>query len=73
MDKSKCYDIFQRTKVNNYQMYPVKKSVDFTRFANEIKKKQKMLQKIQVVKGIASRAFCGYGNVTYHRMTLREI
>jgi hypothetical protein len=54
-------------------MYPVKKQVDFRKYVIETKKKQKMLQKIQVVKGIAYKAFCGYGNLTYHKMTLKEI
>lgn len=54
-------------------MYPVKRQVDFLKFVNESKKKQKLLNKIQVVKKIACKALCGYGNFTYHRLTLKEI
>ena len=31
------------------------------------------LQKLQVVKGIAHNMFSGYGNLTYIRLTLKEI
>ena len=54
-------------------MYPVKKQADFQKFVNESKKKQQLLNKIQVVKKVAGKAFCGYGNLTYHRLTLKEI
>jgi len=72
-DKSKCFDIFQKTKVNNFQMYPQNNSLDFMSYNNEMKRKTKMLQRIQIVKGFASHAFTGYGNLTYIKITLKEI
>ena len=72
-DKSKCYDIFQKTKVNKYQMYPVRHQLDFQKYVNDTKKTLRLLQKVQVVKGLAHGLFAGYGNMIYIRMTLREI
>lgn len=42
-------------------------------FNNETKKKHKLLQKLQCIKGIARDAFSNYGNLTYIKITLREI
>lgn len=72
-DKSKCFDIFMKTKVNNYRMYPIKHQLDFQKYINDTKKSSKLLQKIQVVKGIAFKSFSGYGNLTFIRITLKEI
>lgn len=42
-DKSKCFDIFQRTKVNNFKMYPDQNSLDFLSYNNDMKSKIKLL------------------------------
>ena len=47
--------------------------MDYQKDVNEMKKLLKILQKIQVVKGLAYKAFNGYGNFTYIDITLREV
>lgn len=42
-------------------------------YNNEMKRKIKMIQRIQIVKGFANHAFTGYGNMTYIKITLKEI
>jgi len=73
MDKSKCYDIFQKTKIYQYHMYPRIPMFELIKFNKASKDKTKVLEKLQIVKNIAKDAFNGYGNLTYINITLEEI
>lgn len=74
MDKSKCYDIFQKTKVNEMRMYTQKRTIkDIIIYSVEIKNKERELKNIQVLKKLCPNIINGYNNLTFIGLTLREI
>ena len=54
-------------------MYPEQPLYDMMAFNNECKRKIKMINKLLVIKGIAGSALSSYGNLTFIRVTLKEI
>lgn len=69
-----CFDIFQELKVKNqYRMYPKQNFLHYYHQITSMKDKQRNLQKIQLVKSMTSNIFSGYGNLTYIKITLKEI
>lgn len=72
-DKSKCYDIFQATKVNNLRMYQKRTIKDVMFYSIEMKKKEKMMKNIQLLKRIGYKILSGYGNLAYVHLSLEEI
>ena len=74
LDKSKCYDIFQKTKVNGMKMYTQKRTIkDVIQFSIEIKNKERNLKKIQIFKKLCPYMLNGYNNLGFIQLTLREI
>ena len=72
MDKSKCYDIFQKTKVSGMRMYTQDKTIkDILKHSIEIKKLEKLLKNIQLLKSLHPTILSGYNNLTFIQMTLR--
>ena len=54
-------------------MYENQNKLDMNNQITEAKKKQRLLQKIQVIKALARNVFTGYGNMTYIKISLKEI
>ena len=54
-------------------MYPIQPLSDMMTYNNANKKKQKLIQKLQVVKRVAGSAISSYGNLTFIKITLKEI
>lgn len=73
MDKTKCYDIFQRTKVQKMRMYHTRSIKDVMFYSTEMKKLDKKLKRIQVVKRMGYKILSSYGNPTYIQLALQEI
>lgn len=74
MDKSKCYDIFQKTKVNDMRMYSQERTIkDIISYSMEIKNKERLLKNIQLLKRLCPNILNGYNNLAFITMTLREI
>ena len=74
MDKSKCYDIFQKTKVNGIKMYTQKRTIkDIINQSIEIKNKERDLKNIQLLKKLCPNIINGYNNLTFIRLTLKEL
>ena len=72
MDKSKCYDIFQKTKVSGMRMYSQDKTIkDVLKYSIEIKKLVILLKNIQLLKSLHPTILSGYNNLTFIQMTLR--
>ena len=72
MDKSKCYDIFQKTKVSGMRMYSQDKTIkDILKYSTEIKKLVILLKNIQLLKSLHPTILSGYNNLTFIQMTLR--
>ena len=46
-------------------MYPPVPIIEHIKFNNQTKKTKKLLDKLQIVKNIASDTLTGYGNLTY--------
>lgn len=74
MDKSKCYDIFQTTKVGNVRMYSQKRTIkDIIFYSMEIKQMEKKIKNIQLIRKMCPKLLTGYKNLTYIKLTLKEI
>ena len=74
MDKSKCHDIFQRTKVKGMRLYSQGRTFkDIINYSIDIKSKERSLKNIQLLKKLCPTILNGYNNLTYIKMTLREI
>ena len=74
MDKSKCFDIFQKTKVNGHAMYSNQRTIkDLINYSIEIKNKERELRNIHLLKKLCPNIVNGYNNLTFITMTLREI
>ena len=54
-------------------MYPEQPLYDMMAFNNECKRKIKHINKLLVIKGIAGSALSSYGNLTFIRVSLKEI
>ena len=54
-------------------MYPYQPLSDIMTYNTANKKKLKLIQKLQVIKRVAGSAISSYGNLTYIKITLKEI
>ena len=74
MDKSKCYDIFQRTRVNDMRMYSQERTIkDIISYSMDMKNKERMIKNIQLLKKLCPNILNGYNNLAFITLTLREI
>ena len=62
-DKSKCYDIFQDFKINDYKMYEYKPARNLVMYKIKREKLSSLHQKIRLLKNM--RAFSGFGSTNY--------
>lgn len=54
-------------------MYPSQPLYEQMTFNNGVKKKKKLIEKLQVIKRVAGSALSSFGNLTYIKITIKEI
>ena len=69
--KSKCFDIFQDFKLNNYKMYEYKPARNLVLYKIKRSKLIKFLEKIRLLRGLLG--YTVYGNCNLIEIMLKDI
>ena len=74
MDKTKCYDIFQKTRVNEMKMYTQDRTIkDVISYSMELKSREKELRNIKLMTSLCPNLMISYNNLTGIKLTLKKI